>query len=44
MIPSNDSLDKLDFDVIDYINNLFPTEQSLTSIDDVIDKIKYKIK
>lgn len=44
VIPSNDSLDKLDFDVIDYINNLFPTEQSLTSIDDVIDKIKYKIK
>ncbi|ESO10106.1 hypothetical protein HELRODRAFT_72764 [Helobdella robusta] len=44
VIPSSDSLDKLDFDVVEYINTLFPTEQSLSTIDDVIDRVKLKIK
>lgn len=43
ILPSNDPLDKPDFDPIDYINNLFPTEQSLTNIDDVINSLECKV-
>lgn len=42
-MPSDDPLDKPDFDTIDYINNLFPTEQSLTNIDDVINSLECKV-
>jgi len=44
LLPSDDPLHKKDFSPIDYINTLFPTEQSLTSIDDVVGKMKYKIR
>ncbi|XP_015374387.1 PREDICTED: vacuolar protein sorting-associated protein 53 homolog [Diuraphis noxia] len=43
ILPSDDPLDKPDFDTIDYINNLFPTEQSLTNIDDVINSLECKV-
>ncbi|CAC5421456.1 VPS53 [Mytilus coruscus] len=44
VLPSDDPLDRADFNPIDYINTLFPTEQSLANIDDVVGKIRYKIR
>ncbi|KAK7087757.1 vacuolar protein sorting-associated protein 53 homolog [Littorina saxatilis] len=43
VLPSNDPLDRPDFNPVDYINTLFPTEQSLANIDDVVNKIRSKI-
>ena len=34
VLPSDDPLDQADFDAIDYINSLFPTEQSLGTMAD----------
>jgi hypothetical protein len=28
IVPSDDTLDRPNFDIVDYINELFPTEQS----------------
>lgn len=44
MIPSTDPLDKPDFNAVNYINSLFPTEQSLSNIDDVINKMEDQIQ
>ncbi|GAB1599585.1 vacuolar protein sorting-associated protein 53 homolog [Argonauta hians] len=44
VLPSNDPLDGADFNPVDYINTLFPTEQSLANIDDVVGKIRFKIR
>ncbi|CAF0997701.1 unnamed protein product [Brachionus calyciflorus] len=44
IIPSDDPLDNPDFDLDEYINELFPNEQSLSNIDEVIKKDKLKIK
>ncbi|KAK2708161.1 hypothetical protein QYM36_013924, partial [Artemia franciscana] len=41
--PSDDPLDHPDFNEVDYINKLFPNEQSLTSIDDIINNVKSRI-
>ena len=43
MLPSNDPLDQPTFDSVDYINTMFPTEQSLVNIDDAIHKITSRI-
>jgi len=43
VIGTTDPLDAPDFSTTDYINNLFPTEKSLVSIDDAINRIKTKI-
>ncbi|XP_038059447.1 vacuolar protein sorting-associated protein 53 homolog isoform X1 [Patiria miniata] len=43
VLPSNDPLDRPDFNAVEYINNLFPTEQSLANIDDVINRMRLKI-
>ncbi|CAG5135782.1 unnamed protein product, partial [Candidula unifasciata] len=43
VLPSNDPLDRPDFNPVDYINTLFPTEQSLSNIDEVVGKIRQKI-
>ncbi|XP_014210535.1 vacuolar protein sorting-associated protein 53 homolog [Copidosoma floridanum] len=43
VMPSNDPLDHPDFNPVDYINSLFPTEQSLSNIDDVINKMENEI-
>lgn len=40
VLPSRDSLDEPDFNTIDYINTLFPTEQSLSNIDEVVIKME----
>ena len=36
VLPSSDPLDQPDFSTVDYINGMFPTEQSLNNLDDVI--------
>ncbi|XP_074604263.1 vacuolar protein sorting 53 [Brevipalpus obovatus] len=43
VLSSDDPLDQCDFNSIDYINDIFPTEQSLTNIDDTLSKMKGKI-
>jgi hypothetical protein len=44
VLPSNDPLDQPDFNAVDYINSLFPTEQSLSNIDDVVNSMECKIR
>ncbi|KAF0310102.1 Vacuolar protein sorting-associated protein 53 [Amphibalanus amphitrite] len=44
VLPSNDPLDRPDFDVVDYINQLFPNEQSLSNIDDVISSMTERVR
>lgn len=43
ILPSDDPLDKLDFNSIDYINQIFPNQQSLTNLDDVLNRMKQRI-
>ena len=43
VFPSQDPLDRADFNAVDYINNLFPTEQSLSNIEEVISDFQGKI-
>lgn len=43
VLPSKDPLDQPDFNPVDYINTIFPTEQSLSNIDDVISNLENKI-
>jgi hypothetical protein len=43
IVPSDDTLGRPNFDIVDYINELFPNEQSLSNIDDVIVILKIKI-
>lgn len=40
VFPSQDPLDQPDFSTVDYINRLFPSEQSLNNLDDVIAEMK----
>ncbi|XP_046386113.1 vacuolar protein sorting-associated protein 53 homolog [Ischnura elegans] len=44
VLPSSDPLDQPDFNAVDYINSLFPTEQSLSNIDDVVNNMHCKIR
>ncbi|XP_044261324.1 vacuolar protein sorting-associated protein 53 homolog [Tribolium madens] len=44
VLPSKDPLDEPDFNSIDYINSLFPTEQSLSNIDEVVTRMENKIQ
>ncbi|XP_041457131.1 vacuolar protein sorting-associated protein 53 homolog isoform X1 [Lytechinus variegatus] len=44
VLPSSDPLDRPDFNAVDYINNLFPTEQSLANIDEVVNRMRLKIR
>ncbi|XP_076643240.1 vacuolar protein sorting 53 [Halictus rubicundus] len=44
VLPSTDPLDQPNFNVVDYINSLFPTEQSLSNIDDVVNNMESKIR
>lgn len=43
VLPSTDPLDRPDFNAVEFINNLFPTEQSLANIDEVINRMRTKI-
>lgn len=43
VLHSNNPLDQPDLDISDYINQLFPNEQSLSNIDDVIAKMECEI-
>ncbi|XP_077509398.1 vacuolar protein sorting 53 isoform X2 [Amblyomma americanum] len=44
VFPSTDPLDSPNFNPVDYINTLFPTEQSLSNVDEVIARMKTKIR
>uniref|UniRef100_A0A4W3IF78 VPS53 subunit of GARP complex n=1 Tax=Callorhinchus milii TaxID=7868 RepID=A0A4W3IF78_CALMI len=44
VFPCQDPLDRADFNAVEYINTLFPTEQSLANIDEVVNKIRLKIR
>ena len=44
ILPSDDPLDKPDFDLVEYVNELFPNEQSLSSVDEIVKKNKSRIK
>ncbi|XP_005987501.1 vacuolar protein sorting-associated protein 53 homolog [Latimeria chalumnae] len=44
VFPSQDPLDRADFNAVEYINTLFPTEHSLANIDEVVNKIRLKIR
>lgn len=44
VLPSKDPLDQPDFNTIDYINTLFPTEQSLSNIDEVVAKMNNQLQ
>ncbi|KAI2656273.1 hypothetical protein H4Q32_013151 [Labeo rohita] len=44
VFPSQDPLDRADFNAVEYINTLFPTEQSLANIDEVVNNIRLKIR
>uniref|UniRef100_A0A8C0JCR6 VPS53 subunit of GARP complex n=1 Tax=Chelonoidis abingdonii TaxID=106734 RepID=A0A8C0JCR6_CHEAB len=44
VFPSQDPLDRADFNAVEYINTLFPTEQSLANIDEIVSKIRLKIR
>eukprot|EP00981_Chlorochromonas_danica_P000478 scaffold98_cov248-Ochromonas_danica.AAC.19 len=43
MNPLEDPLDRKDFNPIDYINNLFPTESSLEDLDHFVSTIDQQI-
>ncbi|CAK8671956.1 unnamed protein product [Clavelina lepadiformis] len=43
VFPSNDPLEQADFNVVNYINTLFPNEQSLSNIDEVVTSVETKI-
>eukprot|EP00127_Corallochytrium_limacisporum_P002038 Clim_evm26s99 gene=Clim_evmTU26s99 len=44
LFPSDDPLDRADFDVVDYLNNLFPNEQSLVSVESIAKKYTTQIR
>ncbi|XP_046839737.1 vacuolar protein sorting-associated protein 53 homolog [Xenia sp. Carnegie-2017] len=44
IFQSEDPLDYKDFNAVDYINKMFPTEQSLTNLDEVANKMIYRIR
>ena len=43
LFPSSDPLDQVNFDPIEYINNRFPTQQSMSQLDDVMSVMRKKI-
>ncbi len=44
ILPNDDPLDRPDFDLVEYINELFPNEQSLSNIDEIILRDRTRIK
>jgi len=44
VISGTDPLDGAEFNPVDYINSLFPTEQSLANIDEVVARIRLRIR
>ncbi|XP_058977146.1 vacuolar protein sorting-associated protein 53 homolog [Musca domestica] len=43
VLKSDDPMDSPDFNCVDYINQLFPNEQSLATIDDTIQRMQYEV-
>ena len=44
VFPSDDPLEQANFNVVDYINQIFPTEQSLSNIDEVVSQVQTRIQ
>ena len=44
ILPSEDPHDRPEFDLVEFINELFPNEQSLSNIDDIIHRDRARIK
>lgn len=44
VLPSEDPLDRPDFDIVAYINQIFPSEQSLANVDNVVAEVRQKIQ
>ena len=44
VLPSEDPLDSPSFSTVDYINETFPTEQSLNNLDDVMAEMRFKVQ
>jgi hypothetical protein len=44
VLPSSDPLDRPDLNVVDYINTLFPTEQSLAGLDETISDLNARVE
>ncbi|KAI8924441.1 Vps53-like protein [Entophlyctis helioformis] len=44
ILTHSDALDTSDLNAIEYVNNIFPNEQSLSAADKVLDKLKRQIK
>jgi hypothetical protein len=44
VLPSSDPLDRPDLNVVDYINTLFPTEQSLAGLDETIGDLNARVE
>lgn len=44
VLPSDDPLDRPDLDLVDYINEMFPNEQSLNTLDDTIAELNFKVQ
>ena len=44
VFPSDDPLEQANFNVVDYINQIFPTEQSLSNIDDIVSQVQARIQ
>ena len=40
LMPADDPLYRADFDVTNYINTLFPTEQSLSQLDETMAQVR----
>ena len=44
VLPSDDPLDSPDLDVVSYINKMFPTEQSLTGLEDSMSELSCQMQ
>jgi hypothetical protein len=44
VLPSSDPLDRPDLNVVEYINTLFPTEQSLAGLDETIGDLNARVE
>ncbi|RUS20036.1 Vps53-like protein [Endogone sp. FLAS-F59071] len=44
ILDTKDPLDSLEFNPIEYINRMFPNEQSLASLDEILSKLKQKMR
>ena len=44
VLPSSDPLDRPDLNIVEYINTLFPTEQSMAGLDETISELNSRVE